>query len=61
MDNMLKKLFDYQKFENNENLDAVIKDSVGLKGFSLMEEELENVAGGKTDFGKDDFNEFTPI
>ena len=47
MDDILKKLFDYQKFENNENLERIIKDSKDRHSVKLSDDRLNllNAAG----------------
>lgn len=47
MENILKKIFDYQKFENNENLDRIIKDSKNSHSVKLSDDTLYllNAAG----------------
>lgn len=47
MENILKRLFDYQKFENNENLDRIIKDSRDRHHVKLSDDTLYllNAAG----------------
>ena len=47
MENILKNLFDYQKFENNENLDRIIKDSRDRHSVKLSDDTLYllNAAG----------------
>lgn len=47
MDKLLKKLFDYQKFAQNENLDRVIKQTAVDHKAELLDEQLFAVAGGK--------------
>ena len=44
MENMLKKLFDYQKFENNPRLSALIKETEERYCAALSDEELFMVA-----------------
>lgn len=46
MENKLKKLFDYQKFENNENLGKVIDESLCYASEVVMDESLAYVYGG---------------
>lgn len=46
MENKLKKLFDYQKFENNENLGKVIDESLCYTNKEVMDESLAYVYGG---------------
>lgn len=57
MENILKKLFDYQKFENNENLEKIIKDSQKKRLAKLSDDKLQllNAAGDifATNFSKD--------
>lgn len=47
MENILKKLFDYQKFEKNENLEKIIKDSKDKYSTKLSDDTLYyvNAAG----------------
>ena len=52
MENKLRKMFDFQRFSGNPDLDEVIRDvemrhPTGNQGTLLPEEELKNVAGGK--------------
>ncbi len=44
MENKLKRLFDYQKFEKNANLEHVIQDSVERSSRMLSDDDLEMVA-----------------
>lgn len=44
MENMLKKLFDYQKFENNARLSSLIKETEERYSAALSDEELFMVA-----------------
>lgn len=48
MENKLKKLFDYQKFEQNKDLQDVIDSTVVYDGaVSLSDDLLGSVAGGQ--------------
>ena len=52
MENKLKKLFDYQRFSANPELNAVIQElerrhHIEGQGMLLSDDELLNVAGGK--------------
>ena len=47
METKLKKLFDYQKFAQNENLNRIIKESSISTACELSDEVLFSVAGGK--------------
>lgn len=53
MEKRLKRLFDFQKFEQNEELNKVIEETESRFGKKLSCEELANVAGGK---GNCDYN-----
>ena len=44
MEHKLKKLFDYQKFENNSELEALIAETRGRYAKELSDDELETVA-----------------
>ena len=46
MESKLKKLFDYQKFENNGNLGKVIDESLCYVSEPVMDENLAYVYGG---------------
>ena len=52
MEKKLKKLFDYQRFEKNERLEKIIKeteeevDILNKKLAELTEDELKQVSGG---------------
>ena len=52
MENKLRKMFDFQKFSKNPELDAVVRGveeryQVGDQGTLIPEDELRNVAGGQ--------------
>lgn len=48
MEKKLKKLFDYQKFEQNEKLNKLISEAHYSASFiKLSDEDLKQVAGGK--------------
>lgn len=47
MDKLLKKLFDYQKFEGNQKLQSVIELSETYQENALNDEQLSFVFGGK--------------
>lgn len=44
MENKLKKLFEYQKFEKNAELDALIAGAHSRYGEALSDDDLEMVA-----------------
>ena len=44
MEHKLKKLFDYQKFENNSELEALIAETRGRYAKELSDDELEMVS-----------------
>lgn len=44
MDNKLKKLFDYQKFENNKRLSEIITEAEGDSARKLTLDELDGVS-----------------
>ena len=44
MENKLKKLFEYQKFEKNAKLDALIAQTHSRYGEALSDDDLEMVA-----------------
>ena len=44
MENKLKKLFEYQKFEKNAKLDALIAQTHSSYGETLSDDDLEMVA-----------------
>lgn len=48
MENKLKKLFDYQKFEHNEKLAAIISETERRNSRELSDDDLSfvNAAGG---------------
>lgn len=53
MENMLKKLFDYQKFEKNKNLGKMIKNVEDKYSAELSDESLSFVnAAGDIDSSK---------
>lgn len=60
MEQKLKKLFEFQRFEKNEQLDQMIRDvedGLPLSDYSLDEDALLLVAGGKKteeDFKQED-------
>ncbi len=48
VDKKLRKLFDYQRFENDEKLNGVIEDvRNNISRRALSDDELELAAGGK--------------
>ena len=47
METKLKKLFDYQKFENNEKLSAMLADAESRNCAELSMDDLKKVSGGK--------------
>lgn len=58
MENKLKKLFDYQTFEQNKELQKIIDETLDFEpAFSLTDDMLGAVAGGappKKDSQQDD-------
>ena len=53
MEDKLKKLFDYQKFENNPNLQIVISKCLETNtSFELSDNELEFAVGGASNPGQ---------
>lgn len=44
MENRLKALFDYQKFENNESLNALIMETQARLGTELSDDALSMVS-----------------
>lgn len=44
MENRLKALFDYQKFENNESLNALIQETQMRLGAELSDDELSMIS-----------------
>lgn len=44
MENKLRKLFDYQKFERSPELDALIAQTHARYGEEISEDDLEHVA-----------------
>ncbi|MCD7867229.1 MAG: hypothetical protein LUF78_07775 [Clostridiales bacterium] len=50
MDNRLKRVFDYQRFQNNARLAQIITDTLSRYGTELDDEDLSFVsaAGGET-------------
>lgn len=49
MEKMLKKLFDYQKFEQNKELEKVLCEAETMEWKSLSDEELTMVSAGRQD------------
>ena len=47
MENKLRQLFDYQKFENNAALAKIIEDTESRMSCELLDEDLAYVAGGR--------------
>lgn len=49
MENKLKKLFDYQKFEQNKQLQTIINESLQLEATTVLSDEmLGAIAGGQS-------------
>ena len=47
MEKILRKLFDYQKFENNSKLSEMLKEAESSGMQKLSDDELSMVAGGQ--------------
>ncbi len=56
MENTLRRLFDYQRFEQNERLAALINDTQARCGVELDDDALENIAAAG-DFHSMDFTD----
>jgi len=47
IESKLGQLFDFQKFECNEKLDSIIKDSIEKGAMYIPDDDLEYVAAGR--------------
>ena len=57
MENKLKNLFDYQRFEKNERLEKIIKETESRYGGELFDDDLSLVnAAGETGGSISDYN-----
>ena len=54
MENRLKTLFDFQKFENNSRLDSIIGDALAAKRTRLDADDLSAVFAAGASFVNED-------